>query len=149
MARLPVRTRRLRARGISDRVIGPWRNRKFLGLGNRATLTTSLAGANNDIQLISKQLGTPGNSTTLTIAVAGNNTPLSVSVAGSAITVNSATNGSAAATSKASDVVKAINAHAQAKLLVWAQTAPGNDGTGTVVALASTALSGATAKPNP
>jgi hypothetical protein len=136
----------MRARGIGTRVERAWSNRFFMstsGIGNRATLTTSLAGANNDLYLYAKTPGTGGNSITFRIVVSGNNTPLSVSVASNAITVNSATNGSAAATSTAAEVRRALNFSPAAAALVHAQHAPQNDGTGTVVALAATPLTGA------
>lgn len=132
------------ARGIGRQDIRAFSRRKFLGIGNRATLTTALAGANNDLTLIARKPGTAGNAITLTIAVAGNNTPLSVSVAGNAITVNSATDGGGAATSTARDVKNALLASAPASALVWSQVArPGNDGTGVVAALPATNLAGA------
>lgn len=144
MANLSLRTRRLLARGFSRRQAALLSGRYFRGIGNRATLTTALAGANNDITLIARTPGTAGNSITFRIVVAGASTPLSVSVAGSAITVNSATNGSSAATSTANDVVRALLANAAASVLVWSQLAvPGNDGTGVVVALGATNLAGA------
>lgn len=138
-----LRTRRMRARGIPNHLIAAWANRKFIGIGNRATLTTSLAGSNNDITLLAKTPGMDGNSITFRIVVSGNNTPLSVSVSGSAITVNSATNGSAAATSTAQQVIDALNANADVQALVWAQRPDTDDGTGVVTALTATNLSGA------
>ena len=143
MSRRSLRDRRFAARGISSYVARAWRGRKFLGIGNRATLTTALAGANNDLTLYAKTPGTSGNSVTFRIVVAGASTPLSVSVAGSAITVNSATNGSSAATSTASDVVTAVRNSSTARALAHIQLAPGNDGTGVVAALAATNLAGA------
>lgn len=140
---LPLKTRRALARGIGPRTLRAWSSRKHTGDGNRAALTTALAGANNDITLIAKSPGTGGNSVTFRIVVSGNNTPLSVSVAGSAITVNSATNGSAAATSPAAEVVSALKASSGASALVWPAIAAGNDGTGVVTALTATNLAGA------
>lgn len=137
-----LKIRRMGARGINSRLARLLGSRTFRGIGNRATRTTALAGANNDITLIADYPGTAGNSITLTIAVAGNNTPLSVAVAGNAITVNAATNGSAASISTARQVVDAINFHPAARSLVWAQVADGNDGTGVVVAQGATALTG-------
>lgn len=141
-----LRSRRLTNRGIGARVQKAWGNRFFMstsGIGNRATLTTNLTGANNDLFLFSKVPGTTGNAITFRIAVAGNNTPPSVAVAGSAITVNAATDGAGAVLSTASDVRKAINFNQAAYLLVHAQNAPANDGTGVVTALAATNLTGA------
>lgn len=63
-------------------------------------------------------------------------------VAGRDITVNSATNGSAVATSTSAQVKAAIEASAAASALVTVAHATGNDGTGTVAALAYTALTG-------
>jgi hypothetical protein len=143
MANLSRRTRRHRALGISTLVSRAWGRRKFLGIGNRATLTTSLAGSNNDLTLIARAPGTAANSIRLRIVVAGVSTPLSVSVSGNDITVNSATNGASAATSTANDVVRALLASTAATALVWSQVAPANDGTGVVAALAFTNLSGA------
>lgn len=142
MANLSLKTRRRLARGFSRRVLGPWAERKFVGIGNRATLTTS-QGSNKDLTFISKSVGTGGNSTTVRYVVSGANTPLSVSVVGQAITVNVATNGSSVATSTAAQVRDAINNSTTANVLVWAQSAPGSDATGVVSALAATNLAGA------
>lgn len=148
MANLSLKTRRGLARGYSRRAVGTFLGRRTMGDGNRASLTTNLAGANNDIQFRSKAVGASGNSTTITYAVAGNNTPLSISVVGSAITVNVATNGAGAATSTARDIARAINSDRSAGPLVWANSHfSNNDGTGVVIAMTATALSGATAEP--
>jgi hypothetical protein len=141
-----LRSRRMINRGIGARVQAAWANHFFMstsGIGNRATLTTNLTGANNDLYLFSKVPGTTGNAITFRIVVAGNNTPLSVSVTGSAITVNSATDSGGVPTSTAADVRKAVNLFPAAYLLVHAQNAPQNDGTGVVTALAATNLTGA------
>lgn len=144
MANLPIKARRMLARGFGRQHLGPLGSRSFRGIGNRATLTTALAGTNNDLTLIARKTGTAGNAITFRIVVAGNNTPASVSVAGSAITFNAATNGAGAATSTAKQAVTALLASTAAQALVWAQVAvPGNDGTGVVVALAATNLAGA------
>lgn len=144
---LPLSTRRRLQRGISRQVIPAWANRKFMGLGNRATLTTNLAGANNDLTFIARTPGTGGNAITVALVVAGASTPLTVSATGNAITVNVATNGSSAAISTAQDVRNAINFSnllaTQPGSLVRAILAPGNDGTGVVTALAATNLTGA------
>lgn len=144
MANLSLRRRRDLAKGLNRRLAALWGGRYNRGIGNRATLTTALAGANNDITLIARTPGTGGNAITFRIVVAGASTPLSVSVAGSAITVNSATTAGSAASSTANDVVKALLANAAASALVWSQLAtPGNDGTGVVTALGVTNLAGA------
>jgi hypothetical protein len=143
MGRLTLQRRRATARGLSARTAKAWINRRFYGIGNRATLTTSMAGADNDLLFYAKAPGTAGNSTRVRIVVAGANTPLSVAVAGQDITVNSATNGSSAATSTASQVVDAVRRDLTARTLVHAQVAPQNTGDGVVAALAYTNLAGA------
>lgn len=141
-SRISLRERRLLARGISPRLARLWGRRSFLGHGNRATLTTNLAGANNDLTFIARNLGTAGNATTVRYVVAGASTPLSISVAGAAITVNVKTNGASAAISTAKEVADAVNRDKNAYALVSAGNAPGNDGTGVVAALAATNLTG-------
>lgn len=113
-----------------------------------ASLTTALAGANNDLTFTAKSSGTGGNAITVAIVVAGNNTALSVGVAGNAITINSATNGAGAATSTASQVLAAVQASGPASALVAVQLAPGNDGSGVVAAMGPTNLSGGGATGN-
>jgi hypothetical protein len=111
---------------------------------NQATLTTAIAGTNNDLTYTATQLGTPGNSVTITYVVAGVSTPLSVTVAGNAITVNVATNAGSAATSTATQVRDAVRANAAAAQLVGVDLAAGNDGTGVVAAMGATPLAGGT-----
>lgn len=109
----------------------------------RASLTTAMAGANNDIVLTAKEDVREGNDVSLTIVdPPGNNAALSVTVSGNAITVNGATDGVSALTSTASQVIAAINADAAASALVTASLAAANDGTGVVTALAQTYLAG-------
>lgn len=144
MANLPLKTRRMLARGFNRAQVRALGGRTFRGIGNRSTLTTSLAGANNDLTFIARTPGTAGNALRVAIVVAGNNTPLSVSVAGNDITINSATGAAGAVTSTGADVVRVVNASPTASLKVWASVAaPGNDGTGLVAALALTNLAGA------
>lgn len=143
MANLSLRERRLRARGLSPRLVKLWGNRKFTGIGNRATLTTNLTGANNDLFYMSRTPGTGGNTITVAYVVAGASTPLTVAVATKAITVNVATTAGSAASSTADDVAKAIRLSTAANALVHVNRAPANDGTGVVTALTATALSGA------
>ena len=129
----PIRKRRIHG----NSVLG--------GTTATASLTTALAGSNNDLTFTSTA-GAPdyaaGNATQIRYVVAGNNTALSVSVAGSVITVNVATDGGGAATSTAAQVRTAVNASGPASALVTASLAAGNDGTGVVTALAQTPLAG-------
>lgn len=120
---------------------GPWTS-LGIGGGARATLTTALAGTNNDIKYTSKERGPDGNGTRVRYVVAGNNTPLSVTVTGRDITVNVATSGVGAATSTGAQVRDAVNGNAAASALVLAENATGNDGTGVVAALGFTNLAG-------
>lgn len=95
-----------------------------------------MAGTNNDLTFIARSTGTGGNAITVAIAVGAQ----AVAVAGSAISITVPGGTTAAA------VADLVNRDAAASRLVWAQVAvPGNDGSGAVVALAATALSGATA----
>lgn len=127
--------------------ITEWRGGAWTGGGPdvQASLTTALAGTNNDLTYTAKLDTTAGNAITVAYVVAGANTALSVSVTGNAITVNVATNGASAAVSTAAQVRDAVNAHAAASSLVSVQNAAGNDGTGVVAALSATALSGGAA----
>jgi predicted regulator of Ras-like GTPase activity (Roadblock/LC7/MglB family) len=108
----------------------------------KASLTTALTGANNDLVFTAKVAGPGGNSITVSYVVSGLNTALSVSVAGFAITVTVATDGAGNPTSTASQVLAAIQGNQDAAALVTAALAPSNDGSGIVTALAATALSG-------
>lgn len=127
-----------------------WTN--ALGADTTATLTTALAGANND--LIFTAVGSGYNSNLARGANGNNvrvryvnpataNAVLSVVVtANTYITVNLATNGASAITTTATLIRTAIAAHADAKKLVVATNAAANDGTGVVIALAYTNLTG-------
>ncbi len=116
----------------------------------KATLTTALAGANNDLVYTARTGGSGGNSITVAYIVAGASTALSVTVAGFAITVNVATDGASAATSTAAQVSAAVAANNDANALVSVANSGADTGAGIVAALAATALAGgrfATAQP--
>ncbi len=72
------------------------------------------------VEFQAKESGPSGNDITINYAKSGNNTALAVTVADDAITVTLATDGSGDVTSTAADIVAAVNAHAEAKLLVAA-----------------------------
>lgn len=118
------------------------------GTWSLATLTTSLAGANNDLKYTAFNgedtavRGSAGNAVRVRYVVAGASTALSVSVSGNDITVNVATDGASAATSTAAQIATAVNNSATASKKVSVANATGNDGTGVVTALAFTALTG-------
>lgn len=111
----------------------------------KASLTTALAGANNDMVFTARSGGTGGNSIRVAIVVAGASTPLSVGVSGNDITINSATSAGSAATTTASQAIAAVNASAAASNLVKATLASGNDGSGVIAAQALTNLTGGSA----
>jgi hypothetical protein len=140
---IPLKTRRMWARGLNKRQASKLGGRYFWGIGNRATLTTALSGANNDVMLIARTPGTAGNSIRFRIVVSGASTAASVAVSGSDITFNSATSAGSAAISTANDVVRYLLADASASALVWTQLAHDSDGSGVVTALAFTNLAGA------
>jgi hypothetical protein len=108
-----------------------------------ASLTTALAGANNDLVYTARLAGAAGNGITVRyVDPAANNAALSVSVAGQAITVNLATGAGGAITSTAAQVKTAVDASAAAAALVSVANAAANNGTGVVTALAATPLAG-------
>lgn len=107
-----------------------------------ASLTTALAGANNDLVFTAVALGTPGNAITVAYVDPGGTTAaLSVVVVGNAITVNLARAASAISTI-ASDIIAAIIASAPASALVTVANAAANNGTGLVIAMGATNLTG-------
>ncbi len=108
----------------------------------KASLTTALTGANNDLVYTAKQGGPGGNSIRVEYVVAGNNTPLTIAVRGYDITVNVATSGAGAATSTSAQVKSALESNADSLRLVTIAHAASNDGTGVVTALTLTALAG-------
>lgn len=108
----------------------------------KSSLTTAIAGTNNDLVFTARQGGPAGNSIRVQYAVAGNNTPLTISVQGFDIIVNVATSGAGAATSTSAQIKTALEADADATRLVSIAHAASNDGTGVVAALALTALAG-------
>ncbi|MCU0843253.1 MAG: hypothetical protein MUC79_16280 [Thiobacillaceae bacterium] len=111
----------------------------------QADLDTGTEVADNAITWTAVPKGTLGNTVTVTIVdPAGNNAALAVSVAGSDITVSCATDGSSAISSTAAQVMAAIEASAAASALVTVADTGTSDGSGLVVAVTETALSGGT-----
>jgi len=105
-------------------------------------LTTALAGANNDLVYTARDGGPGGNEITVNYVVAGANTLLTVTVGGKEIVVNVATDGASVATSTATLVKAAVEANADAALLVTIALAGSDTGAGIVAALAATPLAG-------
>jgi len=107
----------------------------------KATLSTNLAGVNNDLQFTAKLKGHFGN--TIKIAYVdpdAANAKLAVTVSGTTITVSLATDANKAITSTAANVKAAIEAVPAAAALVTVANAAGNSGEGVVAAMAATAL---------
>lgn len=108
-----------------------------------ATLTTAMAGTNNDLKLTARYAGATGNAISIVLVdPPGNNVPLSVAVVGTVITVTLATNGSSVITSTANQVIALLNADAAASALLIATNPPADTGASVVTALASTPLAG-------
>lgn len=109
----------------------------------KATLTTDLAGDNNDLKYTSKLNGALGNAITVEYVDPDDvDAELAVSVDGTAITVSLATGAAKAITTTASDIATAIAAHAEANALVAVANAGLDTGVGTVTKMAATALTG-------
>lgn len=79
---LSVKARRRFARNLNKAHQRAFAARNFVGLGNRATLTTSIAGANNDLTYIAKTPGTAGNAVTVTYSVTNTTAALTTAVSG-------------------------------------------------------------------
>jgi len=108
----------------------------------KATLTTALAGANNDILWTAVAPGTGGNSLTIQYTISGS-APVSIATVGSAPYTGLLITGGTATT--AQQIVDALrNASAAVKSVAEAAIAVGNDGTGAVVTMAATNLAGGT-----
>jgi hypothetical protein len=108
-----------------------------------ATLTTDLAGDDNDMVYTAKTPGAGGNDITVAyVDPEAANQSLAVGVAGSAITVDLATDGDELITSTAAQIKTAIEASGAANALVSLANAGGNDGSGKVTAMAAANLTG-------
>jgi len=111
----------------------------------KATLTTALTGANNDLKFTAQKSGTGGNSIRIAYINPGGTVARSLSVSGNDITVNLAVSaGVIAASETATSIRNSINQHATAGQMVEAELAASNDGTGVVTAMALTNLTGGT-----
>jgi flagellar hook-associated protein 3 FlgL len=111
--------------------------------GDAATMTTALAGADNDLTFTARQGGTLGNGIMIAyVDPAAASQSLSVSVSGQIITVSLATDGVGNIISTAAQIREAINQDADAAALVSASLAAGDDGTGVVTAMNHATLAG-------
>jgi hypothetical protein len=106
-----------------------------------AALTTALAGNNNDLVFTAKTKGVIGNTISIRYVDPGIETATeTVVVTGKAIVVTLRSVSSVLST--AAQVKAAIEANAAAHALVAVTNASSNNGTGHVIALAATALTG-------
>lgn len=104
-----------------------------------ASLSTDLAGDNNDIVFTAKTKGVIGHDITITYVDPGEDGTISVDVVDTDIVVTLAY-GTGAITSTADDVKAAIEAEPAADALVSVADKAANDGSGLVTALTETAL---------
>lgn len=107
----------------------------------KASLTTALAGANNDLVYTAMKGGPGGNSIRVQYIEGAGTNLLSVSVEGYDILVTLATT-AGASTSTATQVKAAIDANSDASRLVTIANSGADTGAGIVTALALTALAG-------
>lgn len=109
----------------------------------RASLTTALAGTDEDLIFRARRAGVLGNNITVAyIDPLANDQELSIEVVGTNIIVNLATDPAGLITSTAAEIQAALDADPGANSLLYAVLASGNDGTGVVTAMAATPLTG-------
>ena len=110
----------------------------------KASLTTALAGANNDLVFTAKSGGQWGNSIQVEyIDPGGTSATLAVTVRGFVVSVSLGRTASAIDTT-ATALKTAVDANLDASKLVSVANAAANDGTGLVIALTATALASGT-----
>ena len=115
----------------------------------KASLTTALAGTNNDLVFTASKRGQWGNAISVTYSDPGGvSATLAVTVEGFKITVSLGRTASAIDTT-ASALSTAVAANADAAQLVTIANVTGDDGTGLVTALAETFLSGGSLQTTP
>lgn len=113
--------------------------------------STALTGANNDLKFTAKTIGTTGNSNTVTyVDPGGNNAALGVVITPNsgyaAVVVNLATDSGGAITTTANDILVALTvAGASFSDFMSVTYVTGNDGSGVVTAMSSSALTGGAA----
>lgn len=109
--------------------------------GVKATLSTALAGDNNDLDFTAVAAGVEGNDIEIEYEdPAAADAVLAVTVTGTLIKVSLATDGDELITTTASEIITAIEADAEAAALVTVALKGADTGAGVVTALASTAL---------
>lgn len=146
--RLPVRItsqarRVIRTMGKDDPNTVTGDREPLLGFGTKATLTTAMAGADNDLTFTAKNADVGGNSVRVAFVNPGGTVGRTIVVAGNDITVNLAvTAGAINGTETATSIAASINADANASALVTAAVKTGDTGAGVVTAFALTNLTG-------
>lgn len=110
-----------------------------------ATLTTALAGNNNDLVFTSVAKNETANGITIKYTDPYNhNQSLNISVSGQDINISLATDAGGAITTTAAQIKTAIEGNTAAHALVTVANASGSDGSGIVTAMAKTNLAGGT-----
>jgi hypothetical protein len=117
-------------------------------IGDTASLTTALAGDNNDIIWSSKIEGNPGNSLSVTYIASTINQSLAATLSGTDLVITLATNGTGVVTTTADALITYLNIYFQSYpawtditgLYNWKLA--GLLGTGTLTALSKTYLAG-------
>lgn len=112
-----------------------------VGAGTQASKTVGTS--NQQIIILAKQAGTAGNSKTAAIVVSGTSTAFSIVVTANSVTINSATDGGGSATTKVGFAISQLYLNSTFDANFQATTGVG-DGSGVLVASASSALSGGT-----
>ncbi len=107
-----------------------------------ASLLTALAGSNNDILWTAVAPGTGGNSKTIQYTISGSAPVAIATVGGAPYTGLLITGGTTTTAQQVADAWR--NSSDAVKSVAVPAIAPGNDGTGAVVSMAATALSGGT-----
>ena len=127
--------------GVDRQLTTYYRRGSVSGQYGTAALTTSLAGADNDLVFTAVNAGWPGDQINIQYVDPGlPGQALGLSVSGNAITVNLGTDGGGAINSTAAQVTAAIAVDPAASALVTAANAPGDTGLGVVTAMGATNL---------
>jgi len=113
--------------------------------GTFATLTTALAGGNNDLIWQARNRGTMQNMIRIRYADPGaNNAVLSLELVETTVVVHLATDGAGVITTTANQIKTALSANDDINVIVGAAHVSGSTGDGVVTAMAATNLTGGT-----
>jgi hypothetical protein len=111
-------------------------------LDTRATLTTALAGANNDLVYTAKLSGVEGNTISIEYENPGVETPTETVTVTAGTAIKVVLRSVTGVLSTAAQVQTAIQGHAAANALVSIANAAGNNGTGAVIDMNAVNLTG-------